>query len=290
MQPDIPGMKMQNPLLFLALTLGSVNATELSDVALRAEVSGGQLLLAWSSGRPAYQLQGKENLNDPWVNIGSPIQTHSINLPVHDRHKFFRIVQDYTARYQVVFNATWSRETHPDDFPSNAHWSGLVGGVHNSSVDFWSAGESASEGIRLMAERGRQADLLAEVNAAISAGAADFTLSGGGIGTSPGTVSLLFPQPMRRDYPLVTLCSMIAPSPDWFVAVDSLSLIENGEWAKEKTATLFGYDAGTDSGATFNSADLVTIPRGAVARFTGFPALVNGEIVPFGTFTFTRLD
>jgi hypothetical protein len=141
-----------------------------------------------------------------------------------------------------------------------------------------------------MAERGRQADLLAEVSAAISAGAADFSLAGGGLGGSPGSVTLTFPQAMRRDYPLVTLCSMIAPSPDWFVAVSGLSMIENGEWASERTAILYGYDAGTDSGATFASPDLVTTPRGVVTRFTGFPALVNGEIVPFGTFTFTRLD
>jgi hypothetical protein len=189
-----------------------------------------------------------------------------------------------------VFNATWSRETHPDDFPSGAHWSGLVGGVHNAAVHFWRDGETASEGIRMMAERGRQSNLQDEVNAAICSGTADFTLAGGGIGTSPGSVSLTFPQAMRRDYPLVTLCSMIAPSPDWFVAVDSLNLLENGEWASQKTTILYGYDAGTDSGTTFTSPDLVTVPRGIVTKFTGFPALVNGEIVPFGTFTFTRLD
>jgi hypothetical protein len=95
---------------------------------------------------------------------------------------------------------------------------------------------------------------------------------------------------MQRDYSLVTLCSMIAPSPDWFVGVDSLNLIEAGQWVTNKTVTLYGFDAGTDSGATYTSADQVTSPRGVVTRFTGFPALVNGVIVPFGTFTFTRLD
>jgi hypothetical protein len=285
-----PGMRIQSRFLLLSLAVGSINATQLSDVALRAEVAGDQLLLSWSKGRPAFQLQGKANIADAWANISAPIPTNSIALPLQGEQKFFRIVQDYTARYEVVFNATWSRETHPEDFPSGAHWSGLVGGVHNAAVHFWRDGETASEGIRMMAERGRQSNLQDEVNAAISAGTADFTLAGGGIGTSPGSVSLKFPQAMRRDYPLVTLCSMIAPSPDWFVAVDSLNLLENGEWASQKTAILYGYDAGTDSGTTFTSPDLVTVPRGIVTKFTGFPALVNGEIVPFGTFTFTRLD
>lgn len=283
-------MKIQSQCLLLSLAISSVNATPLAEIALRAEVSGNELLLSWSDGRPTFQLQGKTSLTDSWANIGSPTETNSVALPLQGGQKFFRVIQDYTARYQVVFYASWSRETHPDDFPANAHWSGLVGGVHNSSVHFWRAGETASEGIRLMADRGRQSNLQDEVTAAISAGTADFTLAGGGIGVSPGSVSLTFPRAMRRDYPLVTLCSMVAPSPDWFVAVDSLSLIENGEWVEEKAATLYGYDAGTDSGVTFTSPDLVTTPREVVTRFTGFPALVNGEVVPFGTFTFTRLD
>src|SRR5690348_15252009 len=109
-----PGMKFQNGFLLLSLAVGSISATQLSDFALHAEVSDDQLLLSWSEGRPAFQLQGKANIGDPWANISAPTQTNSIALPLQDDQKFFRIVQDYTARYQVVFNATWSRETHPD--------------------------------------------------------------------------------------------------------------------------------------------------------------------------------
>lgn len=54
--------------------------------------------------------------------------------------------------------------------------------------------------------------------------------------------------------------------------------------------TLYGFDAGTDSGADFISPDLVTTPRGVVTRFTGYPALINGTIVPFGTFTVRRIE
>jgi len=95
---------------------------------------------------------------------------------------------------------------------------------------------------------------------------------------------------MRRDFSLVTLVSMIAPSPDWFVGVDSLNLIEAGEWVTNKVVALYGMDAGTDSGASYESSDVVTAPRGVITEFTDFPALVNGIIVPFGTYTFTRLD
>src|SRR5439155_9168048 len=136
---------------------------------------------------------------------------------------FFRVVSDFTANYQVVFNATWSQATHPTDWTTNAHWSGLVGGAHNAAAHFFREGETATEGIRLMAEQGQKPQLLSEVDAAITNGTAHFELSGLGIRPSPGSVSLVFPQPMRRDYPLVTLVSMVAPSPDWFAGVDSLS-------------------------------------------------------------------
>ena len=191
---------------------------------------------------------------------------------------------------QVVFNVTWSQQTLPTNWPASAHFSGLVGGTHTAGVHFWRDGETASEGIRLMAELGQKTTLLNEIAPAITNGTAHFQLSGGGISPSPGSVSLTFPQPMSRDYPLVTLVSMIAPSPDWFVGVDSLSMIENGQWVTNKTVTLYGRDAGTDSGVTFTSPDQVTVPRGVVTAFTGFPALQDGVIVPFGMFTFTRLD
>jgi hypothetical protein len=95
---------------------------------------------------------------------------------------------------------------------------------------------------------------------------------------------------MRRDHPLVTLCSMVAPSPDWFVGVFGLSLIENGQWAKQVKIELYPYDAGTDSGVTFRSPDQVTVPRGVITRLNVYPIAQNGTVVPFGTFTFMRLD
>ena len=62
---------------------------------------------------------------------------------------------------------------------------------------------------------------------------------------------------LSRDFPLVTLTSMIASSPDWLVGVDSLSLIENDEWLLTKIAILYGYDAGTDSGPTYTFPDQI---------------------------------
>jgi len=130
-------------------------------------VTGNQGALMWSGGRPTYQVQTRSAFTANWVNIGSPTSNNFAVVPVVDNQTYFRIVSDFTARYQVVFRATWSQTTHPSNWPANAHWSGLVGGTHNDAVHFFRAGETASEGIRLMAERGQQATLLSEIARAI---------------------------------------------------------------------------------------------------------------------------
>lgn len=76
------------------------------------------------------------------------------------------------ATYEVTFDVSWSAATHPVMFPSNAHFSGLVGGTHSPAVQFWTPGTLASLGIKRMAEWGQQTTLAGEVQAAIGAGTA----------------------------------------------------------------------------------------------------------------------
>ena len=45
-----------------------------------------------------------------------------------------------TVRYEVTFDAQWNATSHPHDFPSNPHFSSLIGGTHNDSVRFWEVG------------------------------------------------------------------------------------------------------------------------------------------------------
>ncbi len=192
------------------------------------------------------------------------------------------------AEYEVTFEATWSSETHPEDFPPNPHFSGLIGATHNSKVTFWEEGQLASPGIKNMAEKGSKNPLNSEIDAAIQNGYAFTKLSGGGIARSPGSVSLSFN--ISKDFPFVTLVSMVAPSPDWFVGVSSLSLLENNRWVTNKVVILYAYDAGTDSGTTYTSPDLPTNPPEPINRIETSPFLVDGTVTPVGTFTFTKIS
>jgi len=203
-------------------------------------------------------------------------------------HAVEEIVLETTASYQVSFESSWSSMSHPYQYPSGlSHFSGLIGATHNASTRFWQYGEIASLGIEHMAELGSKASLQAEVAAAIANGDAQHLLSGGGIGISPGSVSLQFQ--VSNSHPFITLVSMIAPSPDWFIGVSALSLIENSQWVDELVVPLYAYDAGSDSGISYTSPDSNTLPKAQIARLEELPFLVNGEVPPLGTFTFRRI-
>jgi hypothetical protein len=191
-----------------------------------------------------------------------------------------------TARYRVTFEATWSRETHPNRFPANPHFSGLIGATHQSDLRFWEVGRLASDGIEAMAERGSKSPFDQEIQMRIAEGRAENLLSGGDVPRSPGTVSLELT--ISTAHSAVTLVSMIAPSPDWFVGVSALDLIQDGDWADELVVDLHPYDAGTDSGTTYDSRDRDTVPPAAISRIEGPPLQVGGMVPPLGTFTFRR--
>lgn len=193
------------------------------------------------------------------------------------------------ASYELVFDATWSAALHPQDFPGgNPHFSGLVGGTHSAAVAFWQVGQLATPGIQLMAESGFKPPLEFEVQEAINAGTAFSVVSGEAVFSSPGTATATLD--MHIDFPLATVVSMIAPSPDWFIGVSGTPLFVDGEWLDSVQIDLYPYDAGTDSGTTYLAPNQPTSPHEPAFQIMGFPFLNNGSIAPLGTFTFNLTD
>ncbi len=127
--------------------------------------------------------------------------------------------------YEMTINNRWDPASYPIGFPSESHFSWLGGGTHNSNVSFWQPGSLASPGMVRMAESGnvdKFADI--EVQNAIDAGNAFskifekiYTPE-----TPPGPGSRVTTFQMSSDYPLLTLATMLGPSPDWFVGVSGL--------------------------------------------------------------------
>jgi hypothetical protein len=65
--------------------------------------------------------------------------------------------------------------------------------------------------------------------------------------------------------PLLSLVTMLAPSPDWFVGVIDVPLFADGAWIERVEQDLMPWDAGTDSGAEFTSDDTETQPRAVIS-------------------------
>lgn len=184
--------------------------------------------------------------------------------------------------YELTFTSEWNFTTHPGAFPGGAHFTNLIGGTHNASARFWQVGGFSTLGLEAMAERGQVTPLDTEVLAAITAGSAWSVVQVPGVVTTPATSSGTFP--VNSDFPLLTITSMIAPSPDWFVGVDSLPLYEDGQWKPVLTIDLYPYDSGTDSGVFFDSPNADTQPREPISALTGSPFAGQPRL---GTLTLT---
>ena len=190
-----------------------------------------------------------------------------------------------SAIYRLDFEATWSDSTHPTDFPAGAHFSPLIGGVHGDSASFWEMGDTSSPGMEDMAETGRTRLLAGEIEDEIP----DHALAViEGRGTRSPGASKIDSVIVNADHPLVTLVTMIAPSPDWFAGVTGQSLQdEDGEWVDELRVVLYPLDAGTDSGTTYTSPNEDTSPKEPISSLRGqYPFSEE----PVGAYVFTRID
>lgn len=167
-----------------------------------------------------------------------------------------------TAVYTAEFKSSWTAATHPTDFPEKAHYSSLIGATHDSENPIWALGEKASPGIKDVAEKGLNAKLIKEVNWAVKIDEAGALIHGADLKESSGVISVDFEA--DNEFSQLSLLTMIAPSPDWFVGISGLNLCERGTWLARKSIVLDSYDAGTDSGASYTAEDLPTVPQGVI--------------------------
>jgi len=159
-----------------------------------------------------------------------------------------------TARFTVTLENLWGVEDFPQDFPEDAHLSLIGGATHNAAVSFWEPGEVVSRGMEDMAETGLIDILLFdEVADAITIGTADSMIeiryyTDPQIDDVPGTNT--FDIYMQAEWPLVSMVTMLGPSPDWFVGVSGLSLRDDGKWITSLSVDLPLYDGGSKSDIT----------------------------------------
>ena len=186
-----------------------------------------------------------------------------------------------SAAYRVTFEGRWTTAATPDGVPGGAHFSPLIGAVHNDQVTFWREGGTASAGIESMAEVGGTNALKTDITAAGSNAGAVIER----IGNIGATATVTADFTVTSTHPLVTLLTMVAPSPDWFVGVSGLSLLDaQGDWLASHSVDLFPYDAGTEEGTEFSLSNAATSPRGTITSIKGTGKFSNE---PIASLTFT---
>ena len=167
-----------------------------------------------------------------------------------------------TANYRLLIKATWSAESHPFEFPSNPTFSHIIGTTHNDDYALFKDGQTGSSGLELIAERGRVSIFRIELDEADDRGLIGIVFEGDEIETIPGEATLLFSA--TTEFPLVSFATMIAPSPDWITGVSSITLYDGNHWIDRLELPLWAWDAGTDSGETYQARNQDTQPQQSV--------------------------
>ncbi|XP_011066221.1 PREDICTED: spondin-1 isoform X5 [Acromyrmex echinatior] len=172
------------------------------------------------------------------------------------------------AKFEVTFEGLWSRNTHPKDFPSKGwliRFSDVIGASHTGDYRFWRHYGMASTGLRQVAEFGATRKLESELKDRSEQIRTIIKARGISYPNVTGKTFAVFR--VDRKHHLMSLVSMIDPSPDWFVGVSGLELcLPNCSWIEHKQLNLYPYDAGTDDGITYVSPDSPTDPQIPIHR------------------------
>ncbi len=174
-------------------------------------------------------------------------------------------------------------------FANTLFFTPAVGVSHNDSYIFWRTGQLASPGVVRVAEQGATDVAETEIDAQVILAGAQFSFNAGGtVGHPNNTAGTPTSQTIdnvivSNAYPLVSLVSMIAPSPDWFVGLRDVSLVNSqGEFLDEVIVDLIAYDAGSQEGDTFafqfSNPATDTTPNEVISRVDN-ASITNGKVI-----------
>jgi len=190
------------------------------------------------------------------------------------------------AEYTVIVKSTWTKTTHPFEYPSGAHFSGLIGASHNAKYSIFTVGRRPTPGLERLSEEGKHSPLDTEIQSAIDQGNALMEFESGGLKNWKD--SMVSSVRVDSAHPLVDVVNMVAPSPDWFTGATNVNLDENGTWVARKTLTLPAYDSGGDDGKTYKAPDRDTNPKKPTTREADRHFVIHGRVKPVAILIFVR--
>ncbi|XP_067388225.1 spondin-1 isoform X3 [Emydura macquarii macquarii] len=177
-----------------------------------------------------------------------------------------------TAKYRLTFYGNWSEKMHPKDYPRRAnHWSAIIGGSHSKNYVLWEYGGYASEGVKQVAELGSPVKMEEEIRqqsdevlTVIKAKAQWPAWQPLNVRAAPSAEFSV-----DRTRHLMSFLTMLGPSPDWNVGLSAEDLCtKDCGWVQKVVQDLIPWDAGTDSGVTYESPNKPTVPQEKIRPLT----------------------
>jgi len=204
------------------------------------------------------------------------------------------------AKYEVMFQGLWSKETHPRDFPTSEwllHFSDVIGASHSADYRVWQKGGIASKGLEQVAKWGSPRLLESELKSSSRHIRTIIKARGLWHPNVQGKTFAIFRTDPKNH--LVSLVSMLGPSPDWIVGISSLELcLANCTWLDKKEIPLYPWDAGVDDGISYESPDSAVPSFRPIKRITSrdpddpmspFYKSSGGPLRPLATLTIQKL-
>ncbi|CAH2326075.1 spondin-1 [Pelobates cultripes] len=205
-----------------------------------------------------------------------------------------------TAKYRLTFYGNWSEKSHPKDYPRRAnHWSAIIGGSHSKEYVLWEYGGYASEGVKQVAEFGSPVKMEEEIRqkgdevlTVIKAKAQWPAWQPLNVRAAPSAEFSV-----DRTRHLMSFSTMLGPSPDWNVGLSAEDLCtKECGWVQKVIQDLIPWDAGTDSGVSYESPNKPTIPQDKIRPLTSldhpqspFYDPEGGPIIPVARVVIERI-
>uniref|UniRef100_A0A8C4ZYI8 Spondin-1 n=1 Tax=Gadus morhua TaxID=8049 RepID=A0A8C4ZYI8_GADMO len=167
-----------------------------------------------------------------------------------------------TAKYRVTYYGNWSEKIHPKDYPRRAnHWSAIIGASHSKNYVLWEYGGYSSDGVKQVAELGSPVKMEEEIRQKGDEVLTVIKMKAQWPAWQPLSVraapSAEFSVDRTRH--LMSFLTMMGPSPDWNVGLSAEDLCtKECGWVQRVVQDLIPWDAGTDSGVSYESPNKLT--------------------------------
>jgi len=188
--------------------------------------------------------------------------------------------------YKVSQTSEYWVSNYGTALPADPHYSGMVLAMHTAQYTMKAVNMAATAGVQSIAETGNSTTLQNEITASSAAMGSTKVPPTNLTGQATKLGFADFMMEADSNFPHVSLMTMIAPSPDWF-AFGSAMLFENGAF-QTKAIDVYAYDAGTDSGTSYTSANNETSPKGTITELmSGVTGATTSGVRKMMTMTFT---